>query len=239
MTIGSLFSGIGGLELGLESCGVGPVIWQAESDPYARAVLAKHWPEVRRYNDVREIDETAERPDVICGGFPCQDISNAGKRVGISGKRSGLWAEFARVICVLRPRFVFVENVAALANRGLNVVLGDLAKMGLNAEWGVLTACAADATHTRARMFILAYSDSDGLEARERESDGQRRTTQVPDKPLWADDKPSGWWLSEPSVDRVAHGLPRPVDRTRCLGNAVVPQQAALAWRTLIARAVQ
>jgi len=159
LTIGSLFSGIGGLEIALESCGLGPVVWQCDSDPHARAVLATHWPNVRRYNDVREIDETAECPDIICGGFPCQNISNAGKREGISGPQSGLWSEFARIIRVLRPRVVFVENVAALAARGLDRVLGDLATLGFDAEWDVLRAADVGAPHLRARLFILAHAD--------------------------------------------------------------------------------
>lgn len=158
MTIGSLFSGIGGLELGLEACGLGPVIWQAEIDPHARAVLEQHWPEVRRYNDVREIDANAPPPEIICGGFPCQDISNAGKRAGIGGEKSGLWSEYARIIRALRPRVVFVENVAALAVRGLDRVLGDLASLGFDAEWDVLRASDVGAPHLRARLFILAYA---------------------------------------------------------------------------------
>jgi len=286
MKIGSLFSGIGGLELGLEMCGLGPVIWQAESDPYARAVLAKHWPEVKRYNDVREVDEQTERPDIICGGFPCQDISNAGKRAGIDGERSGLWSEFARIIRVLRPRYVFIENVAALVNRGLDRVLGDLAACGYDAEWSVLRAADVGAPHLRRRVFILAHAASErgGRMAARQEWDaspnagrsGARHVADA-DKIGWRqgpDDvskgepesrrsrenvahscsaRPkdvqgsqkggeldrqrtstdSGWWNIEPDVGRVAHGVPKRVDRIGCLGNAVVPQQAALAFQML------
>ena len=157
--IGSLFSGIGGLEMGLESLGLGPVAWQCDSDPYARAVLTARWPQVRRYEDVKEIDERAQRVDIICGGFPCQDISNAGGRVGIHGPRSGLWFEYARIVRILRPRIVFVENVAALASRGLDVVLGSLADLGYDAEWDVFSASQVGAPHIRKRMFVLAYSD--------------------------------------------------------------------------------
>jgi DNA (cytosine-5)-methyltransferase 1 len=164
LTIGSLFSGIGGLELGLERAGLGPVIWQAESDPFARKVLAKHWPGVKCYEDVRDIDERAERPGIICGGFPCQDISNAGKRVGIGGERSGLWSEYARIVRILRPRFVLVENVPALLGRGLGRVLGDLAESGLDAEWDVLGADAFGATQHRERVWILAYPDDAGFQ---------------------------------------------------------------------------
>jgi DNA-cytosine methyltransferase len=168
MTIGSLFSGIGGLEIGLEACGLGPVAWQAESDPFARAVLAKHWPAVRRYEDVREIDHEAPPVDIICGGFPCQDISDAGKRVGISGERSGLWSEFARIVRELRPRIVFVENVSALLGRGLDRVLGDLATLGFDAEWDVFRASDVGAPHLRARIFILAYAQRDAVQEQPR-----------------------------------------------------------------------
>src|SRR5690348_9062921 len=111
-----------------------------EIEPYCRAVLTKHWPGVPCYTDVRQL--TAERlaadgivPAVICGGFPCQDISQAGKRAGIEGERSGLWREFARLIGEIRPRVAIVENVAALLNRGLDAVLADLAALGFDAEW--------------------------------------------------------------------------------------------------------
>lgn len=162
LKIGSLFSGAGGIELGLEM--VFPrarVAWQAESDPHALAVLAHHWPEARRYTDVREIDEHAERPDIICGGFPCQDISLAGKGAGIDGERSGLWSEFARVLSVLRPDLAFVENVAALVGRGLDRVLRDLAEIGFDAEWETLRASDIGAPHRRERVFVLAYADRD------------------------------------------------------------------------------
>lgn len=162
LTIGSLFSGIGGLELALESFGH-HTIWQVENDPYARAVLARHWPDVERFDDVRTVGAANLRPvDIICGGFPCQDISNAGQRAGITGRRSGLWAHFARLIRELRPRYAFVENVAALTARGLGIVLGDLAELGYDAEWECFRAADVGAPHLRNRLFILAYADSAG-----------------------------------------------------------------------------
>jgi DNA (cytosine-5)-methyltransferase 1 len=288
VTIGSLFSGIGGLELGLEALGLGPVRWQCEIDPFARAVLAKHWPEVKRYEDVRGIDETIERVDIIAGGFPCQDISDAGKRAGIDGERSGLWAEYARIVRLLRPRFVFVENVAALTIRGLDRVLGDLASSGYSAEWDCFRASDAGAPHKRSRIFVLAYADgtrgnepdADGARLEEREEqpsrderaaskrgsrealadadggrreelrraepdrlegsrgselDGRRdhrRVHRFPPGP----EKIGDWNGAEPAVCRGPHGIPGRVDRLKCLGNAVVPQQAAYAWQTLIER---
>lgn len=157
MTFGSLFAGIGGFDLGFERAGL-RCVWQVEIDPYCRRVLEKHWPHVPRWDDVRTFTgDGYERPDVICGGFPCQDISNAGKRAGIEGERSGLWAEYARIIRLLRPRFVVVENVSALLVRGLGRVLGDLAACGYDAEWDCIPAAAVGAPHIRDRVFVVAY----------------------------------------------------------------------------------
>lgn len=167
-SIGSLFSGIGGLELGLERAGLGPVIWQAESDPFCRRVLAKHWPDTKRYRDVREVKGDAERPAIICGGFPCQDISLAGSGLGLEGQRSGLWNEFSRVVRVLRPRAVVIENVPALRMRGLCTVLGDLAACGYDARWDCIPAAAIGAPHRRDRIFLVAWrvSDTNGFRVR-------------------------------------------------------------------------
>lgn len=166
LTVGSLFAGIGGIELGLERTGGFKTVWQVERDEYARRVLAKHWPAVPRYRDVRYFlgskrwrrCRAAWHTDVICGGFPCQDISSAGKRAGIEGARSGLWSEFARIVRLLQPRYVTVENVAAILGRGMGRVLGDLADMGFDAEWGVLPASAFGAPHIRPRVFVVAYA---------------------------------------------------------------------------------
>ena len=166
LTVGSLFAGIGGFDLGLERAGM-RVIWQSEIDPYASAVLRKHWPGIPNHGDIRSIHAgNVERPDVLCGGFPCQDISNAGKRAGIDGERSGLWAEYARVICDLRPDYVIVENVAALLGRGIERVLGDLAALGFDAEWHCIPASAVGAPHRRDRVWIIAHSNSDRLQER-------------------------------------------------------------------------
>ncbi len=159
LSFGSLFTGIGGLDLGLERAGM-VCCWQVECDPYANRVLEKHWPRVARYEDVRGIGvRNLEPVDLICGGFPCQDISNAGNRAGIDGKRSGLWGEFNRIICELRPRYVLVENVSALLGRGLDRVLGDLAASGYDAEWDCIPAAAVGAHHRRDRVFIVGYAD--------------------------------------------------------------------------------
>jgi len=158
----SLFAGIGGFDLGLARAGMQTVAF-CEIDPFARAVLAKHWPEVPIYEDIRTLtaDWLAEMglwPDVICGGFPCQDLSYAGKGAGISGERSGLWREYARLIGEIRPRYVIVENVAALLGRGLGDVLGDLAALGYDAEWHCIPASAVGAPHRRDRIWIIAHA---------------------------------------------------------------------------------
>ena len=132
MTHGSLFSGIGGFDLGFQRAGI-ETLWQVEIDGYCRRVLARHFPGAERYEDVRSCGVRNLRAvDVISGGFPCQDISN-GKRAGIDGERSGPWSEYARIIRELRPRYVVVENVAALLGRGMERVLGDLAACGYDA----------------------------------------------------------------------------------------------------------
>lgn len=164
MRIGSLFSGgCGGLDLGLERAGVGHVVWQCEIDPAARRNLARHWPGVKQYTDVMEMNHgNTERVDVICGGFPCVDLSYAGKGTGLAGTRSGLWYEYLRIVRELRPRYVVLENVSALVSRGLDAVLGGLAKAGYNAVWFTLRASDVGAPHQRERLFIVAYADRQG-----------------------------------------------------------------------------
>lgn len=164
-----LFSGIGGFSLGLERTGGFETVAFCEIDPFCRKVLSKHWPHVRQYEDVREL--TAGRlaadgivPDVICGGFPCQGVSEAGLRQGLQDARSGLWRDYARLIGELRPQFVIVENVSELLRDGYGMgeVLGDLAKIRFDAEWHSIPALALGADHIRERIWIIAYPDSTG-----------------------------------------------------------------------------
>ena len=160
MTVGSLFSGIGGLELGLERAGM-EVKWQVEIDPYCRRVLAKHWPDVTRYEDVRDVGEANLEPvDLICGGFPCQPVSQAGKRLAQDDPR-WLWPEFARIIRELRPRYALMENVPGLLVRGFGDVLGDLAEAGYDAEWCVLGADDVGAPHRRKRVLVVAHAQGE------------------------------------------------------------------------------
>lgn len=151
--IGSLFSGIGLLELGLEQAGLGSVAWQCEIDPWCRRVLAKHWPEAERFDDVRTIRPRAT--DVICGGFPCQPFSVAGKQRELADER-WLWPEFARVIDEAKPSIVVAENVPGLRARGLRPVLADLASLGFNVEWHHFRASDIGAPHERNRVWIVA-----------------------------------------------------------------------------------
>ena len=167
LSVLDLFSGIGGFSLGLERTGGFKTVAFCEIEPYCRAVLRKHWPDVPCFEDVRTLTAAdVGAADVICGGFPCQDISNAGKMAGIEGQRSGLWSEYARLVGELRPSYVIVENVAALLGRGIDRVLGDLAALGFDAEWHCIPASAIGAPHFRDRVWIVAYPDSHGSQKR-------------------------------------------------------------------------
>ena len=157
MKVGSLFSGIGGLDLGLERAGM-DVIWQSEIDPYACKVLDKHWPTVPNLGNIKEIDwSQVERPDVICGGYPCQPFSTAGKRQG-EGDARHLWPWVRECIAELRPRYAVLENVRGHLSLGFGTVLGDLATIGYDTEWQVIPAAAVGAPHRRDRVFIVAYA---------------------------------------------------------------------------------
>ena len=219
----SLFSGIGGLDLGLERAGF-QIVAQCEADPYCRAVLAKHWPGVPCHDDVRTLDPLKFGPiDAIVGGFPCQDVSNAGKRAGISAARSGLYRELVRCIRVARPRYAILENVAALLVRGMGEVLGDLAEVGYDAEWNCVSACSVGAPHCRNRLFIAATDSERNKQWREKPrcwTFGRmgRKLESFP----W-----NGSWEAALAKFRgVDDGISRSVERTDALRNAVVPQVA-------------
>jgi DNA (cytosine-5)-methyltransferase 1 len=248
LTVGSLFAGIGGFDLAAERVGF-EVKWQVEIDPYAQRVLEKHWPHVRRYGDIRGVSDP-ERVDILCGGFPCQDISHAGRRAGIDGDHSGLWSEQLRLADVLGPDYLLVENVPALLGGGMGRVLRDLAAVGFDAEWDCLPASAFGAPHRRDRVWLLAYPNRSRLERRERSvmSERARQWFTGPRGAYVSDADDQGepgrafnastraslsqfvrrdeWWRVEPDVGRVAHGVPARVDRLRGLGNAIVPQVA-------------
>lgn len=160
--IGSLFSGIGGFELGLERAIPSETIWQVEQDKFCQSILKKHWPKAKIYNDVRNITKDNVEPvDILCGGFPCQDISVAGKTKGLKGEKSGLWWEMWRIISELRPRIIVLENVSNVLRLGGPEVLGSLAKIGYDAEWTTIRASDFGACHRRERWFCVAYPNGE------------------------------------------------------------------------------
>ena len=166
LTVGSLFSGIGGLDLGLERAGMN-VIWQSEIDPYACRVLSKHWPEVPNYGDIKTINwGDVVRPDVICGGYPCQPFSTAGKRRGEDDTRH-LWPWVRDAISELRPKYAILENVRGHLSMGGLTVIGELASIGYDAEWRIVSAASVGANHRRDRIIIVAYpNDTRGRTSR-------------------------------------------------------------------------
>lgn len=155
--IGSLCTGFGGLDLAVELVLGGQLAWYAETDPHATTVLSARWPAVPNLGDIRTVDWSTVPPvDILTAGFPCQDISNAGKRAGITGVHSSLWTAVADAVRALQPPYVFVENVAALLRRGLDVVHADLATLGYHTSWLCLRASDIGAAHRRDRLFLLA-----------------------------------------------------------------------------------
>lgn len=249
LTVLSLFAGIGGIELGLERAGM-TTVGQVELDPYCRSVLARHWPEVPRHDDVRTapawwLGEARPRVDVICGGFPCQPFSLAGKQFGTADERWG-WPWMADVVRAIRPRYVLVENVAALIrdSAAFGWLLGDLASLGFDAEWGVLPACAVGAPHPRERLFLVAHTDGihgrAGVGTRQEllESGSPRRSSASivsgAGAGTWRDRV--DWAVEAACVDgRDADGLAGRM--VEAAGNAVVPAVAEHIGRLIISDA--
>lgn len=289
------FSGIGGFSLAARWIGGIETVQFVERDPYCQRILAKHWPTVPIHDDICTFNPAPGSADIVCGGFPCQDISHAGKQAGIKeGTRSGLFYELMRVIRLVQPRYVVLENVAAILANGLDTVLGELAEAGFDAEWACIPASAVGACHQRDRWWLVAYSNharhdcssqrnhhgqqskaephrlnsqpepsgcadaayAKGTRAWERQphSRGQRDGEGLladwhPDQEIsiiantsgtrlerrWpsgstAHRLDSNWcsYISEPVLRRGDDGLSNRVDRLKALGNAVVPQVAAI-----------
>jgi len=246
MTFGSLFSGIGGIDLGLERAGM-TCKWQVEIDDFCRKVLTKHWPDVPKYKDIKEV-KRLPYVDLIAGGFPCQDVSSCGKRKGIKeGTRSGLWFEFAKTIRMVRPKYIFVENVPGLLDRGIHTVLTDLAEIGYDAEWQSIPASIFDAPHQRERVFIVAYAHcvrcTRGLlfnKKYEVSYNSQWHTTKNIktgyDWKCWLIKacKAMDGEVTSSDFLGVDDGLPKEMDRLKSLGNAVVPQVAEWIGKAII-----
>lgn len=234
LTVGSLFSGIGGFELGLERTGGFEVRWQVEIDDYCRRVLEKHWPDVKRYGDIRTVTDV-ERVDLICGGFPCQPTSRAGRRRGANDER-WLWPEYHRVLRLARPRLVLLENPPGLIDREIGTVLGDLADIGYDAEWECLPASAFGAEHIRERIFIFAYRVREGLPIR------GDKAPQPTNARIFSERIGFTFGASNPGLEcRGAsrwsgdvHGIPRRMDRVRAIGNSIVPQIAEWIGRRIL-----
>ena len=271
MSVGSLFSGIGGFELGFENTGYFETLWQVENDKYATSVLKKHWPNVEMHDDVRTWPKKTTQPvDVLLAGFPCQDISYAGKGAGLDGERSGLFYEVMRIVRVLGPSYVVLENVAALFTRGMDQVLGSLSAHGYDAEWEVVSAQSVGAPHRRDRVFIIGYladfhgrssatlrdsygnsesvgpvdaktselqsdlADSNNEQCKGREQETLFGEFRLSRKFRRSSTDQREQWATEPAVGRVANGVPRRVDRLRCLGNAIVPACAEVVAQRLL-----
>ena len=330
MKVGELFSGIGGIGLGLEATGGFEVVWQVEKDNYATKVLEKNWPAVRRWDDVKTFPpETGDWDvDLITAGFPCQDISVAGKGEGLDGKKSGLFYEVIRIAGIIKPRWLLLENVSALLVRGIGEVLGEVASISgsdntphfKRLEYHCLPAAVFGAPHRRDRFFLLANADSnanpsDQGEAKETDclpevnreegcsrmpgragddtrvlantdsddrrggnstepqvgktrmeprSSGQGQRIREPNKNvansnikglqgqrrleetsqictqeairLFSSSVGQSQWGIEPDVGRMVNGVPRRVDRLKCLGNSVVPQVAQFMGEIILQR---
>lgn len=252
--IGSLFSGIGGFELGLERAIPAETIWQVEQDKFCQSILKKHWPKAKIYNDVRNITKDNVEPvDILCGGFPCQDISIAGKTRGLKGEKSGLWWEMWRIISELRPRIIVLENVSNILRLGGREVLGSLAQIGYDAEWTTIRASDFGAPHRRERWFCVAYPNTrrknHTIRARWEESsmqsfrngyasnpNGPRFQKQffaggIEKKRQYTKSHPQNaqrnYWQKNTPESPLCHvddGIPQRVARLKALGNAIVPQ---------------
>jgi DNA (cytosine-5)-methyltransferase 1 len=255
----ALFAGAGGGILGGHLLGWRTVC-AVEWEPYPASVLCARQNDgllqtFPIWDDVQTFDGQpwAGIVDVVSGGFPCQDISAAGKGTGIDGERSGMWKEMARIICEVRPRYVFVENSPMLTSRGLGTVLGDLASMGFDARWGVLGAADVGANHQRDRIWIVAkwggqlsHTQHNRIRRWEQQQESIEKTSMDESsiKGLERYWKYSGkqeipkfgnssWWEIEPNFSRVANDVPARVDRLKAIGNGQVPLCAATAWRVL------
>jgi DNA (cytosine-5)-methyltransferase 1 len=248
------FSGIGGFSLAARWLGGIETVQFVEREPYCHRILAKHWPTVPIHDDICTFNPAPRSADIVCGGFPCQDISTVGKQAGIKeGTRSGLFYELMRVIRLVRPRYVVLENVSAIISNGLDTVLGELAEAGFDAEWACIPASAVGACHQRDRWWLVAYAKDLFSNGRACQQQGQLGRQPLPEfgDSDWANaantsgerlERPQhqecraaeqlcpdwGGYVSKPVLCRGDDGLSSRVDRLKALGNAVVPQVAMI-----------
>ena len=235
--VGSLFAGIGGFEKGIEDAfdGMAETVWQVEQNSFCQKVLKKHWPNATIYDDVRTVGKHNLEPvHILCGGFPCQSISQAGKMEGLENEnKSGLWWEMHRIISELRPRIALLENVANVLSVGGPDVVGSLAEIGYDCEWTVIRASDFGAPHHRARWFCVAYPSSIRLQKNQTQS----IRFQSQGKGIWSNstqcsnvdgnDTRRNHWQQFPIESPVCgrnDGVSNRVDRIKALGNAIVLQ---------------
>ena len=232
LRVGSLFSGIGGLELGLERAGM-CTVFQVEIDDYARRVLTKHWPDVPKFTDVRDVGaHNLPECDVLCGGFPCQNLSTAntaGTRNGLSGEKSGLWVEFCRVIRETGPTAVVVENIHKNWRAWVPIVRRDLWAIGYASVPILMRADEIGAPHPRARVFVVAYANGDSESVRAVHAEASRVQASSGFDGHWRTPPPGGF--------RVDDGLSGGVGthQLRGYGNAVMPQMSEVIGRAIYA----
>ena len=240
ITLGSAFSGIGGFELGLERSSIPDLktIWQIERNEFCRKVLARHWPNALRYNDIRQLDYSSlEVPDILCAGFPCQDFSIQALRgkdknqAGLKGVNSGLWYNLVKLIGILRPRIILLENVPTIINIGLPEIAGAFSSLGYDMQWTIISARSMGACHIRERWFTVAYpnrqygkalGESWAMENTSSKKTAMSECSSGNPGRIY----PKNYWKgfpTEPGICRIDDGIPDRVDRIKALGNAIVP----------------
>ena len=240
--VGSLFSGIGGFELGIEAAFGASVqtVWQVEKDLFCQKVLKKHWPNVLLLDDVKKVNKDTVPPiDMLIGGFPCQSISIAGKMEGLENEeKSGLWWEMYRIIGDLRPRIIVLENVSNILSVGGSTVVGSLAKIGYDLEWQVVRASDFGAPHRRSRWFCLAYTASPQQKqpTYTKRLEQKKRTVHTIRQGLWYNKRTSNWtkFPTQPPVCGRNDGIPNRMDRLRSLGNSIVPACSEYVGRCIL-----
>jgi DNA (cytosine-5)-methyltransferase 1 len=227
------FSGIGGFSYAAEKLVGGfKTVAFVECEPYCQKVLKKHWPHVEQFHDIRTYNPEPYSADAICGGFPCQDISQAGLQAGITKEtRSGLFFQLMRIICLVRPKYIVLENVAAILFNGLGIVLGELAQAGYDTEYACIPASALGACHKRDRFWLVAYPSSDRLQRKIRAGVSNQTWSQKDSRRINPD-----WrrYKSKPVLDRGSDGLSNWIHRTKALGNSVCPQVAAIPLQRVL-----